>query len=67
MKSDTMTPYTASEKARILVEEMDSLDAYDAATKEIIKQRRLGREQILTSIAMFREDVRQMRLDEVVE
>jgi len=62
-----MTPYTATEKARILVEEMDNLDQYDAQTKEMNKQRKLGREQILNSIGMLREDVRQMRLDEVAE
>lgn len=59
-----MSIYTAQEKARILVEEMDRLDAYDAETKHIMKDRKLGRDEILTSIAMLREDVRQMRLDE---
>lgn len=60
-----MSTYTAQEKARILVEEMDRLDAYDAETKHIREDRKVGRDQILTSIAMLREDVRQMRLDEM--
>lgn len=61
-----MTTITADERARVLVEEMDNLDAYDAETKRIKENRKLGREAILSSIGMLREDVRQMRLGEDV-
>lgn len=60
-----MTTITADERARILVEEMDNLDAYDAETKRIKEDRKLGRETILSSIRMLRQDVMgQMRLGE---
>ena len=55
---------SADEKARTVVDELDTLDAYDAETKRIKDDRKLGRETILNSIRMLREDVRQMRLEE---
>ena len=60
----SMAVITTDEKARAVIEELDALDAYDAETKRIREDRKLGRETILASIRMLREDVRQMRLDE---